>query len=195
MLEQHLIKAWSATQASIALSSGEAEYYAVVHGTGIALGIKALYGDIGLELPIRVWTVSSAALGISGRQRLGKLRLLECRSLWVEQRLRRKDFKFLKVAGEVNPADLFTKHLESRKKLDQVVGLLSCRFLFGRAAIAPTLKSYIAAHLARDPVRLPHQHLPEDIARLFEEAVADPLRRGDDDDDPVVELSDPVPTL
>ena len=39
MLGQHLIKAWSATQASIALSSGEAEYYGVVRGTGIALGI------------------------------------------------------------------------------------------------------------------------------------------------------------
>ena len=42
MVGRHLIKAWSATQASIALSSGEAEYYGVVRGTGIALGTKAL---------------------------------------------------------------------------------------------------------------------------------------------------------
>ena len=93
MLGQHLIKAWSATQASIALSLGEAEYYSVVRGTGIALGIRALYGDIGLELPIRVCTDSSAALGIGGRQGLGKLRHLECHSLWVQHRLRRKEFK------------------------------------------------------------------------------------------------------
>ena len=39
MLGQHLIKAWSATQASIALSSGEAEYCGVVRGTGVAFGI------------------------------------------------------------------------------------------------------------------------------------------------------------
>ena len=71
MVGQHLIKAWSATQASIALSSGEAEYYGVVRGTGIALGIKALYNDIGLTLPIRVWTDSTAALGIGGRQGRG----------------------------------------------------------------------------------------------------------------------------
>ena len=117
MLGQHLIKAWSATQASIALVSREAEYYCVVRGTGIALGIRALYSDIGLSLPIRVWTDSTAALGIGGRQGLGKLRHLECHSLWVQQRLRRKEFRLLKVDGEVKPADPFTKHLESKNKL------------------------------------------------------------------------------
>ena len=195
MVGQHLIKAWSATQASIALSSGEAEYYGVVRGTGIALGIKALYSDIGLTLPIRVWTDSTAALGIGGRQGLGKLRHLECHSLWVQQRLRRKEFRLLKVDGEVNPADLFTKHLESRNKLDQVVGLFGCRFLEGRAALAPTLKSDAAVYIAHDPAVLPHLHLPEDIARLFEEAIPEPPRRGEEDLDPIDELSDPVPAL
>ena len=97
-------------QALIAPSSGEAEYYVVVRGTWIALGIQALYSNIGLKLPIRVWTDSFAALGSGGPQGLGKLRHLECHSLWVQQRLRRNDFKLLKVAGEVNPADLLTKH-------------------------------------------------------------------------------------
>ena len=46
MVGKHLIKAWSATQASIALSSGEAEYYGVVRGAGIALGMQALYKDL-----------------------------------------------------------------------------------------------------------------------------------------------------
>ena len=202
MLGSHLIKAWSATQASIALSSGEAEYYGVVLGSGIALGMQALYSDIGLNLPIRVWTDSSAAISIGGRQGLGKLRHLECHSLWVQQRLRRKEFKLLRVAGEVNPADLFTKHLESRAKLDQVVGLFSCRFMEGRAASAPALKSDTAAaiinlttELAHDPAVLPHLHLPEDIARLFPEAIIDPPRQGEDDLNPADELCDPVPAI
>ena len=89
----------------------------------------------------------------------------------------------------------FTKHLESRNKLDQVAGLFGCRFLDGRAAFAPTLKSDAAAHLAHDPVFLPHQHLPEDIERLFPEAIADPPRRGEEDLDPVDELQDPVPAF
>ena len=49
MVGAHMIKAWSATQASIALSSGEAEYYGVVRGEGIGLGVQALYRDLGLE--------------------------------------------------------------------------------------------------------------------------------------------------
>ena len=107
----------------------------------------------------------------------------------------------MKVAGEVNPADLFTKHLESRAKLDQVVGLFSCRFMEGRAASAPALKSDTAAainlttELAHDPAVLPHLHLPEDIARLFPEAIIDPPRRGEDDLDPADELRDPVPAV
>ena len=96
----------------------------------------------------------------------------------------------------MNPADLFTKHLESKAKLDQVVGLFSCRFIEWRAASAPTLKSADAAvYVAHDPLILPHLHLPEDIASLFEEAVPEPPRRGEDDVDPVDELRDPVPAL
>ena len=91
MVGRHLIQAWSLTQASIALSSGEAEYYGVVRGIGIALGIQALYNDLGLKLPIWAWTDSSAAIGIGGRRGLGKLRHLVCHSLGVRQRLRRRD--------------------------------------------------------------------------------------------------------
>ncbi len=68
-----MIKAWSATQASLALRSGEAEYYGVVHGVGIGMGLQALYRDVGLALPLRVWTDSTAAIGTAGRQGLGKL--------------------------------------------------------------------------------------------------------------------------
>ena len=97
--------------------------------------------------------------------------------------------------GEVNPADLFTKHLESKSKLDQVVGLVCCRFLDGLAASAPTLKSDAAVYIAHDLMLLPHLHLPEDIATLFEEEILEPPRRGEEDVDPIIELRDPVPAL
>ena len=129
----HLIRAWSATQASLALSSGEAEYYGVVRGVGIGMDLQALYRDIGVALPLRAWTDSSAATGVAGRQGLGKLRHIESHSLWVQECLRRKELRLLKVAGEANPADLITKHLESSAKLDQLVGLFNCRFVDGRA--------------------------------------------------------------
>ena len=112
MIGSHVTKFWSSTQASLALSSGEAEYYGVARAAG-----QALLQDAGLSVPIRIWTDSSAAMGTSARQGLGKLRHLECHSLWLQQRLRRKQFELFRSPGEKTPADLFTKHLESERKL------------------------------------------------------------------------------
>ena len=53
--------------------------------------------------------------------------------VWVQQLLRRKEFRLLKDASEADPADLFAKHFESRAKLDQLVGLFNCRFIDGQA--------------------------------------------------------------
>ena len=66
----HLIKAWSSTQPNIALSSGEAEVVGVTKACAITLGYRSLLTDLGLHMPGRVWTVSSAAIGICKRQGL-----------------------------------------------------------------------------------------------------------------------------
>ncbi len=111
MLGTHLLKSWSSTQTSISLSSGEAEFYGVVKASGVSLGYQALLRDVGLNLPIRVWTDSSATIGICGRQGLGKLRPVDTQSLWIQQRVRNGSVELFKVKGEENPTDLFTKHL------------------------------------------------------------------------------------
>ena len=54
LLGSHTIKSWSATQTSVALSSGEAEFNGVVRGSGIGLGYQSLLRDLGHELPVRV---------------------------------------------------------------------------------------------------------------------------------------------
>ena len=46
-----------------------------------------------------------------------------------------------KIAGEVNPADLYTKHLESKAKIQQLVGQFAGEFQGGRAASAPQLRA------------------------------------------------------
>ena len=81
MLGAHVIKHWSSTQPSVTLSSGEAEFYGVVRGAGMGLGYQSLLRDMHRHLPLRLWTDSSAAIGICSRQGLGKLRHLECTSL------------------------------------------------------------------------------------------------------------------
>ena len=140
MIGKHLIKSWSSTQGPISLSSGEAEFYGVVKASGVALGYQALLRDLGLRLPLRVWTDSSATMGICSRQGLGKLRHIDTRSLWVQQRVRDGSIELRKVRGEVNPADLFTKHLPGEDKVKGLLQLFGCRFAGGRALEAPELR-------------------------------------------------------
>ena len=47
-----------------------------------------------------------------------------------------------KARGEVNPADLFTKHLPSKDKVHQLLGLFGCEHWAGRAASAPLLRPH-----------------------------------------------------
>ena len=47
----------------MALSSAEAELGCVIRGSGQGLGYQALLKDLGIEVPLRVWTDSTAAIG------------------------------------------------------------------------------------------------------------------------------------
>ena len=141
MLGAHTIKTWSSTQSSISLSSGEAEFNGVVRGAGAGLGYRSLLKDLGQELPLRVWTDSSAALGICSRQGLGKLRHLDTHTLWIQQAVRAKQVELRKIAGEVNPADLFTKYSLSRDKLISLTKLFDSEYRGGRAASAATTRT------------------------------------------------------
>jgi hypothetical protein len=140
MLGKHLVKSWSSTQASISLSSGEAEFYGVVKASGIALGYQALLSDLGSSLPVRVWTDSSATMGICGRQGLGRLRHVDTQCLWIQQRVRDGSLELRKVKGEQNPADLFTKHLSSSSRIRDLLNLFGCEYVAGRSALAPKLR-------------------------------------------------------
>ena len=117
VLGKHTIKHWSSTHPRVSLSSGEAEFYGVVRGTGQGLGYQSLLRNLGLTIPLRVWTDSSAALGICSRQGLGKLRHLDTHTLWVQPAARSKRIELKKAMGEENPADILTKHSLSKERL------------------------------------------------------------------------------
>ena len=140
MLGGHTLKTWSSTQQSVSLSSGEAEFYGVVRASGVALGQQSLFRDLGYVVPVRVWTDSSAAIGICQRQGLGRLRHIDTQALWIQQQVREKAIEFKSVRGEVNPADLFTKFLLSKARVEGLVKLFNCEFRDGRAESAPQLR-------------------------------------------------------
>ena len=50
-------------------------------------------------------------------------------------------------------------------------------------------------NIALDSDVLPHLHLPEDIAELFQEVVPEPARRRESNEMPAEEFGDPVPAI
>ena len=95
----HLIKAWSTNQQVIALSSGEAELYALTKGAAQTLGIVSMARDMGEELRAVVHSDSSAALAMSQRVGLGKVRHIEVQYLWIQERYASKGLDLHKVRG------------------------------------------------------------------------------------------------
>jgi hypothetical protein len=135
----HPIKHWSLTQTTIALSSGEAELGGICRGATIALGLQSLASDLGITLNLEILTDATAAIGICRRRGLGKIRHLHVSDLWVQDRLRRGDFKLTKIPGADNPADILTKHVP-RDVLMKHMAFMGLTAEGGRAGSAPTLQ-------------------------------------------------------
>ena len=108
-----MIKGWSTTQQIVALSSGEAEYYGIVRGSSIGIGIRSVLADLGSAVRIGVRTDASAAKGIASRRGLGKIRHIEVHQLWVQEKVASGDISISKVEGTKNFADALTKHVDS----------------------------------------------------------------------------------
>ena len=114
----HVIKTWSTTQQTIALSSGEAELYAMTKAATQVLGIMQLLADFGIATSGKVHSDSTAAIGIACRGGLGRTRHIRVQYLWIQSKVEEKDLELSKIHTDDNVADLMTKHLssEGRKK-------------------------------------------------------------------------------
>ena len=84
----HCIKTWSSTQGAVALSSAEAEFYAMVDGVQRAKWMVTVAKEVGfkhVEGDIVLGTDSSAAKSFVARRGLGRMRHIEVRDLWLQQ--------------------------------------------------------------------------------------------------------------
>ena len=143
---KHVIKSYSSTQATIALSSGEAEYYGLVKSASVALGLQAMYSDLGEDVAINLNTDASAAKAIATRRGLGKLRHLAVHLLWLQQRIAVGDLSISKVKGDNNPADIFTKYV-SREILLRHLTAMGLYPEQGRAHECPELLHFVERQL------------------------------------------------
>ena len=116
LLGEHLIKSWSSTQKITALSSGEAEYYAIVKGASQGIGIRSMLQDFRISKAstrhIEVKEDSSAAKGIASRRGLGKLKHVDIKELWIQEKVSNGDLKITKIPGTINLADALTKYCD-----------------------------------------------------------------------------------
>ena len=136
----HVIKTWSNTQTTIALSSGEAEYYGMVKGGSVALGIRSMLADLGVTMNIRLRTDASAAKGIATRRGLGKVRHIEVNQLWLQEKVNNGEIQVMKVKGEGNLADGLTKPLEG-PGVKKHVELTRQEVVEGRSVLTPEFET------------------------------------------------------
>ena len=137
----HLLKAYSKTQAVIAKSSGESELYGVIRVSTEALGVSTLLEDFGMPgVKVRVGMDASAAMGIVQRRGLNKLRHVELDVLWIQEQQARRLLPLRKVLGTKNPSDMMTKHV-SQSHIEEYINILNLKYAEGRADIAQNLHS------------------------------------------------------
>ena len=80
------------------------------------MGIISMIKDLGHDMKGVVYADSSAALAIADRKGSGKLRHINIRVLWNQEKERREEVQLRKIKGTVNPADLMTKYLFDSKQ-------------------------------------------------------------------------------
>ena len=122
----HCIKSWSSNQSVIATSSGETEICVLVKGSSELLVMSGIVKDLDVVFRGHLRSDSSAAIGITQRRGLGKARHMHTQFLWVQERVRAKDFELHKERTDRNRADLMTKYL-SRPTMDKFMSMLGYR--------------------------------------------------------------------
>jgi hypothetical protein len=120
------------TQTIVADSSGTAEWYGGVSAAAEVLFSADLADWLSLRVRPSLHMDSSAAIGISKRIGVGRLRTIEVKTLWLQQYLgggtqqhrggEAIPLQLYKVAGEHNCADVGTKNLAAAR-LQYLLGM------------------------------------------------------------------------
>ena len=102
------------------------------------MGVLGLCKDVGMNMQGEILADSSAALGISNRTGMGKVRHLRIQALWVQEVRSTGRLSYKKVLGTLNPSDILTKHVPG-DLLDAHLKTLGMELRGGRAEAAPSL--------------------------------------------------------
>ena len=96
-LGDHPIKTWSSTQSVVALSTGEAEMYAINKTAATGMGGNAMLNDLGVNLDLRVFTDATTGKSLVTRRGLGKVRHIAVNELWLQSHVQSKALTIVKI--------------------------------------------------------------------------------------------------
>jgi hypothetical protein len=117
---------WARTQASIALSSAEAELYGIGTGCVEGLGLKQIITEMSGRTPtLIIETDSKSAKAGCARRGPGRMTHIELRMLAVQDWVAAKLLSIRKVCALDNSSDILTKAMTKAKlvKLGRLAGL------------------------------------------------------------------------
>ena len=73
------------------MSSSESEFYGLLRGAAVGLQLRAVMAELSHRMPVRCLTDSSGARGIIKRSGSGRVKHLDTRWLWLQERYRKKE--------------------------------------------------------------------------------------------------------
>ena len=123
--------------------------------TAETIGIINMIHDLGRQMTGVAYADSSAALAIADRKGSGKLRHINIRMLWIQEKEARGEVELRKIKGAVNPADLMTKYMPANR-MNDLMRRLGQQPLEGRARTALEWKCRARAqHMRRRHEKMP----------------------------------------
>ena len=112
---------WSKSQASVALSSAEAELNAMVKGLVEAVSIWNLVQELWQkEVAIEAYTDASACRGMLLRRGVGRVKHLSTKQLWAQGAVESFGVNIVKIPRAQNSADAFTHALSGQALQDHL---------------------------------------------------------------------------
>ena len=92
-----MVKMVAAHQTVLALSSGEADFYAIVKGSSVAMGLQSVLADLGVNVKIRVFTDATTGRSLCQRKGLGKVRHIATSELWIQEVVKSGRVELVKI--------------------------------------------------------------------------------------------------
>ncbi|CAK0790038.1 unnamed protein product [Prorocentrum cordatum] len=151
----HTWECYSTSQATQALSSGESEFYALGSFAARGLQMKFVLDEVGIEVRLVVASDSAAARGMAQRRGVGKVRHLELRYLWMQERIRLQMFELVKEDARKMVADILTKYVDKDSTATHLHEL-SLR-MTGAAMVASTPPAIPGARAAEDQCEMGYE--------------------------------------